>query len=75
MDRRIFLSGLAGAVGAYGWVKYVEPQWFEVTHTRVALPGVRPRTILHVSDIHMSDGMSAPNWKEVLWPGSRNGRT
>ena len=60
MKRRLFLSGLAAAAGGCGWVGYVEPQLFEVTHTRIRLSGLRPRRILHVSDIHMSDGMTAP---------------
>jgi predicted MPP superfamily phosphohydrolase len=60
MRRRSFLSLSAGtAAVAASWVRYVEPKYFELTHTRVQIAGVRPRRILHISDIHMSDGMNA----------------
>ncbi len=60
MNRRAFLSLSAGSIAtAAAWARYVEPRYFELTRTRVRLPGVRPRRILHISDIHMSDGMSA----------------
>jgi predicted MPP superfamily phosphohydrolase len=61
MKRRAFLFALGGSsVAAGGVFRYVEPEWFDLTHTRIALPGVKPKKILHVSDIHMSDGMTAP---------------
>ena len=58
-----------GGVAAGGVFRYVEPTWFEVTHTRIALRGVRPKKILHVSDIHMSDRLTAPELAEGLRAG------
>jgi predicted MPP superfamily phosphohydrolase len=71
MTRRAFLLGFApgSAAAAYARFRYVEPEWFELTHTRVALPGARPKRILQVSDIHMSDGMSAAELETGLRVG------
>ena len=69
MNRRTLLSTLAPACLAASYFRFVEPGWFEVTHTRVSMPGVRPQRILHVSDIHISDGMGARD----LEPGLRAG--
>jgi predicted MPP superfamily phosphohydrolase len=41
------------------WVRYGEPHRFEVTRNPIVLPGIRPKRILQISDIHMSDGMTA----------------
>jgi predicted MPP superfamily phosphohydrolase len=61
VKRRAFLLALGGSgIAAAGVFRFVEPTWFDVTHTRVRLPGVRPKRILHIADIHMSDGMTAP---------------
>ena len=60
MDRRAFLSISAVPLTSSAiWSGTVEPAWFELTHTSVRIPGARKRRILHVSDIHMSDGMRA----------------
>jgi predicted MPP superfamily phosphohydrolase len=69
MNRRAFFSAFAPAVLAPVWFEYGEPRWFEVTHTRVRMPGIRPKRILHISDIHISDGMGASD----LEPGFRLG--
>jgi uncharacterized protein len=70
MKRRAFLLALGGSgVAAGGVFRYVEPTWFEVTHTHVAMPGVRPKKLLHISDIHMSDGMTAPELDAGLRAG------
>jgi uncharacterized protein len=37
----------------------IEPTWFELTRTPIVMPGVQPRRLLHISDIHISDGMTA----------------
>src|SRR4051794_30547827 len=70
MNRRVFLSACAvSAAGAAAWVRYIEPSWFEVTYTRVSVPGIRPKRILHVSDMHVSDGMTAPQLETGLAAG------
>lgn len=68
MKRRVFLS-LAAAPAAAAWFRFVEPTWFDVSFTRVSLPGIRPRRILHISDIHMSDGMTAEELEKGLKAG------
>ncbi len=70
MRRRVFLSALAaGAVAPAFWFGGVEPKWFDTTRTRVRLPGLRPRRILHISDIHISDGMTAADLETGLQAG------
>ena len=70
MTRRSLFASLAPVIlAAAAWFRFVEPNWFEVTHTRVHLPGIRPKRILHISDIHISDGMGASD----LEPGFRAG--
>ena len=61
MNRRTFLSlSIPTALTAgVAWSRFVEPKYFELTHTRIRLAGARPRRILHMSDIHISDGMNA----------------
>lgn len=52
------LSGLSAA----GYARYWEPHWFDLSTTRVQIPGnlgVRPWRILHLSDFHVSDGLPA----------------
>ncbi|MEO8126319.1 MAG: phosphodiesterase YaeI [Bryobacteraceae bacterium] len=62
MNRRTFLSVSAASAAAVAagasWARFIEPRYFELTKTRISLAGVRPRRILHMSDIHISDGMS-----------------
>ena len=69
MTRRSLFSALAPACLAPVWFRYGEPHRFEVTHTRVRMPEIRPKRILHISDIHISDGMTAAD----LDPGFRAG--
>ena len=63
MHRRTFLSLTAASAAAVGagasWSRFIEPGYFELTHTRIRLVGTPPRRILHISDIHISDGMNA----------------
>jgi uncharacterized protein len=59
VKRRLLLSAIASGLPTAAWAKYFEPYRFEVTRNCVALPGIRPRRILHIADIHMSDGMTA----------------
>lgn len=69
MTRRFFLSTLASGCLAAGWFRFAEPHWFDVTHTQISIPGIRPTRILHISDIHISDGMT----RAELEPGLRLG--
>lgn len=69
MNRRTFFASLAPACLAPAWFGFGEPHWFEVSHTRVPIPGIHPKRILHISDIHISDGMGARD----LEPGLRAG--
>ncbi|MBL8229854.1 MAG: phosphodiesterase YaeI [Bryobacterales bacterium] len=69
MTRRLLVSSL-GAAGLGGaWVRYLEPHWFELTHTQVRLAGVRHTRILHIADIHTSDGMAAEDLERGLKMG------
>jgi predicted MPP superfamily phosphohydrolase len=69
VTRRSLFAALTAAPLAAAWFRFVEPSWFEVTHTRIQMPGIRPTRILHISDIHISDGMGASD----LEPGFRAG--
>src|SRR5215472_387513 len=61
MQRRAFVFTFFPSVAAaYDRFHEIEPTWFEVTHTRISISGIRPTRILHISDIHISDGMTAP---------------
>jgi len=69
LKRRAFLSLCAIAPAGAAYFRFVEPTWFDVSFTRVPLPGVRPRRILHISDIHISDGMTAEELDKGLSAG------
>jgi predicted MPP superfamily phosphohydrolase len=69
VKRRVFLSTLATATSGAVWAHYVEPQWFELTRTEVRIPGIRPMRLLHIADIHMSDGMPAADLERGLTMG------
>lgn len=63
LTRRNFLLGLSGAAVAAATgatdMRYVEPDWFSATYTRVALPprvnAGAPLRVLHLSDLHAYD--------------------
>ena len=59
VKRRLFLSAIAAGLPSAAWAEYVEPYRFEISRTRLVIPGIRPKRILHVADIHISDGMTA----------------
>jgi len=59
VKRRLILSAIAAGLPTAAWARYIEPHRFEVTCNRIRLPGVRRKRILHLSDIHISDGMTA----------------
>ena len=69
MNRRVFLTAIPAAFAGAAWCRYVEPSWFELTHTRVPMRIRKPTRVLHVSDLHVSDGMTA----EDLEVGMRAG--
>ena len=70
MTRRACLSLSAfGIAAAAAWSGYIEPRYFALTRTRIRLPGVKPRRILHIADIHMSDGINAPDLEQGLRVG------
>jgi len=69
VTRRNLFAALAPACLTPGWFCYGEPRWFDVTHTRIPMPGIRPTRILHLADLHISDGMTAAD----LEPGIRAG--
>jgi predicted MPP superfamily phosphohydrolase len=50
---------LLGAGAASVYARYLEPGWFHVTRTNVRLPEARPFRLLHLSDLHISDGITA----------------
>ena len=70
MNRRAWLCASAsGITAAAAWTRYIEPRYFALTRTQIRLPGVKPRRILHLADIHMSDGMNAPDLEQGLRVG------
>lgn len=67
ITRRQFMGGLSGAgllgVGAVGYMRWVEPDWFEVTKTVVTTGrnhGGAVVRVLHLSDLHASDVVPLP---------------
>jgi predicted MPP superfamily phosphohydrolase len=60
MNRRaLLLSFLPATAAAYNRFHDIEPTWFQFTRTRIPLPLPRPKRLLHISDLHVSDGMTA----------------
>src|SRR5262245_40456747 len=62
MNRRALLLSLLPATAA-AWNRFhdIEPTWFQLTRTRISLPIPCPKRLLHISDLHVSDGMTAAN--------------
>lgn len=57
--RQFFLGGTAAATAVAGYAGFVEKWRVEVTHTRIALPGLpRPMRLLHLSDLHLGNAIS-----------------
>ena len=57
MNRRVFLFGLpTAALSAFGYARFIEPRWLEVTHKSVVTGKRlrRPLRIAHISDLHAS---------------------
>lgn len=58
-SRRHFLA--VGAVGGFGYMRFAEPKWLDVSRVTARLSGGearRPLTLLHLSDFHASDVVS-----------------
>jgi len=58
-SRRHFLA--VGALGGFGYMRFGEPNWFEVSRVTARLPGSesrRPLTLLQLSDFHASNVVS-----------------
>ncbi|MBL8174330.1 MAG: phosphodiesterase YaeI [Bryobacterales bacterium] len=70
MQRRKLLAMAAPAIVVPAWFRFGEPHWFELTRRRVKL-GVRRRLVLHVSDLHTSDGLTAEDLEAGLEMGLR----
>lgn len=66
MTRRLFLSAAAAAGVGCAWVRYLEPHWFDLTRTEICLAVPRPVRVLHIADIHTSDGMAAEDLERGL---------
>ncbi len=71
MKRRTFLAAPAALAGGALWAHFGEVNWFDLTHTQIHIPGARPTRLLHVSDFHVSDGMTAPELAVGLELGLR----
>lgn len=66
MRRRTFLSLSAPALALPAYFRFGEPNWFQLTRTPVHLPVTKPVRLLHISDLHTSDGMTAEDLETGL---------
>ncbi len=72
--RRRFLraggTALAGGLGAYGYARWVEPHWLEITHREMPLenlpPALEGKTLVHLSDLHVGNRVDSEYLKSVL---------
>lgn len=71
--RRQLLLGGAPCALAAAYPILVEPRWFEVTRTGVALKGIRHHgiRILHLTDLHASWAVPMPSIREAIQIGLR----
>jgi hypothetical protein len=72
VSRRKFLkTGALFAAGCstFGWGRYVEPDWVEVTQREISLPNLPPAfdgyRIAQASDIHIESGSIAEDWPAI----------
>jgi len=68
ISRRVFF-GLGATAGPAMWATQVEPEWHEVTVTPIRRPGFPRLRILHLADLHCSDGLPAPSLLRALEMG------
>lgn len=68
ITRRVFF-GLGASAGPALWATRVEPDWHEVTVTSIRRPGFPRLRILHLSDLHISDGLPAATLHRALEMG------
>ena len=52
----LFAPFLAGGCAVYA--RFVEPYWFDLSYTRIPLGLPKPIRLLHISDLHVSDGVA-----------------
>ncbi len=72
--RRRFLgaggAAIAGGVGAYGYAKYVEPHWLEITRHELPLENLPAAldgaTLAHISDLHVGNLVDSEYLVDVL---------
>lgn len=60
ISRRTFVKTIASlglaTAGTAGYTRYLEPEWFDITEKKLAVPNLsKPLRILHLSDFHFSD--------------------
>ena len=61
VDRRSLLLLPFGLIPVTAYARYVEPEWLEVTHERIPLPGIEPGKsirLVQLSDFHASEVVS-----------------
>jgi len=71
VSRRFVLYTVAAGGAAAAWASFIEPRWFQLTHTDIPLPGIKPKKVLHLSDLHVSDGMAPADLMIGLSAGLR----
>jgi predicted MPP superfamily phosphohydrolase len=67
--RALLLSLFPVTAAAYNRFHNIEPTWFQLTRTRIPFPISGPRRLLHLSDLHISDGMTASDLARGLEAG------
>jgi len=69
MTRRSFITPVVAAGSAGAYARYIEPGWFEVTRTNLRIAGARHFRLLHLSDMHISDGITAGELEKAVRMG------
>ncbi len=72
--RRQFLkaggTAIAGGLGAYGYARWVEPHWLEITRREMPLdnlpPALEGKTLAHLSDLHVGNRVDSEYLNSVL---------
>ncbi len=71
--RKLLKAGagaIAGGLGAYGYARWVEPHWLEITRREMLLenlpPALEGATLAHLSDLHVGKHVDSEFLKSVL---------